>query len=267
MGKYIQKKAKIGIIGAGNVGTSLAVSFDKRKNIVSFLSNHYNNEIPRVSSFTDEISFFENSEIIILAVKDNKLKSLIDKLKNLDIKDKLIFHMSGFFSSEILKPLENKNIVGSFHPIFPFTKKFIKIKDKKIYADIEGSRVFIKRIKEVFKEFKNLTLFEIEKEIKPIFHFGLTLVSNYPLYIVKTGEDILSSLICNTLLKDIMDSFLKASVENYLDTGKISGPLSRGDDDIVRKELSLMEKSKYKDILNDIIKISKKIMELKDEVK
>ncbi len=267
MGRYIQKKTKVGIIGAGKAGTSLAVSFDKRKYAVYFLSKHYNNEIPSVSCFTDEKTFIDSVDVIVIAVKDRNLKTIVNRLYQLKVKGKLIFHLSGFYSSDILEQLKENNIVGSFHPIFPFTKKFMNIKNRKILADIEGDIKFIKRIKELFKDFRGLNLFEIEKKEKPILHLGLTLVSNYPLYVVNVGKEILSSVLCKTLLSDVMESFLKATIENYLSSGKISGPLSRGDFEIIKKEISYLENSRIKTIVDDIIRLSKKIREIQDEIK
>ncbi len=267
MGRYIQKKTKVGIIGAGKVGTSLAVSFDKRKHTVYFLSKHYNNEIPAVSCISDEKSFFDSVDVIIIAVKDRDLKTIVNKLYQLKVKGKLIFHLSGFYSSDILGPLREKNVIGVFHPIFPFTKKFINIKNKKILADTEGDIIFLKKVKELFKDFKKLNLFEISKESKPVFHLGLTLVSNYPLYVVNVGKEILSPILCKTLLGEVMDSFLKATIENYLNSGNISGPLSRGDFEIIEKEISYLKDNRFKTVVDDIIRLSKKIKEIENGIK
>ncbi len=264
MGKSIQTKTKIGIIGAGRVGTSLALSFDKRKNSVFFYSSHYNNEISGVVAIKEFSGFVNSSEIIIIAVRDMQIDSVVEKLERLKPLDKLIFHLSGFHSSKIFGSLSEKNIVGSFHPIFPFSEKFINIKNKKFYADVEGGQNFVKRIKLLFKDFKGITFFEINPDDKPLFHLGLTLISNYPLFVVEAGKEIMESVVCKTLLREISESLLKNSVENYFRFGKISGPLLRGDDDIIKKELNSLSEGELKSIVDDIIKLSKRIKEYKD---
>ncbi len=264
MGKSIQTKTKIGIIGAGKVGTSLALSFDKRKNNVYFYSYHYNNEISGVIAIKEFSEFVNIAEIIIIAVKDEQIVSMVEKLERLKPADKLIFHLSGFHSSKIFGSLSERNIVGCFHPIFPFSEKFINIKNKKIYADVEGGRRFVKRVKFLFRDFKDITLFEINPDDRPLFHLGLTLISNYPLFVIEAGKEIMGSVVCKTLLREISESLLKNSVENYFKFGKISGPLLRGDDDIVKKELNSLNEGELKSIVDGIIKLSKRIKEYKD---
>ncbi len=266
MGKSIFKKTKIGIIGAGRVGTSLAVSFDKRKTALAFYSNHYSGEISGVKALNFE-EFVKFADIIIIAVKDSKIASTVERLKRAKLQDKIIFHLSGFHSSEILKPIGNDNVIGSFHPILPFTEKYSNIKSKKFYADIEGDSLFVKKVRAIFKDFKRLTMFEVNPDDKPILHLSLTLISNYPLYIVGAGKEILGQVVCKTLMREISGSLLRHSFENYINFGNISGPLERKENELINDELSSLEKGELKKIIDDIIKLSKRIKEYLDGVK
>ncbi|TAE48458.1 MAG: hypothetical protein EAY69_05060 [Cytophagales bacterium] len=92
---------KISLIGAGNVATHLAMQFSKNQSIL--IKEVYSQKIENASSLTKKIAQgtpintldFEKSEadIIIVAIKDDAIKTIINQLKLK--KDTIIVHTSG----------------------------------------------------------------------------------------------------------------------------------------------------------------------------
>ncbi len=263
MGKSVQKK--IGIIGAGNLGTSIAISLKNFGFPILFNSSFYNNEIRDIINEIDIEKFVLETNPIFIAVKDKDIRKKVNLLKNLNIRGKTIIHFSGFHTSDILSELKNKGAdIGSFHPIISIPEKYIDINKirGKLYASYEGGEVGERVVKEIFGNL-NFEVFNISKNDKILFHLTLTLLSNYPFYVFELGKLLFDKIDFKYDKKEFKNNFIETSVKNYLKTGKISGPLSRGDYAIIDAELNNINEKRIKKLVDKIIKLS---YEIKREV-
>jgi len=263
MGKSIQEK--IGIVGAGNLGTSMAISLKKAGFSIILNSSHYNNNIKNIKNRKNMKSFLSESDIILIAVKDKDIKAKTDILKNHNIKEKTIIHFSGYYSSEILLELKSKGaIIGNFHPIMSFPEKYIDIKkiseNKAIFGAYEGDNSGKLKVKEIFEKL-GFNIFEISKEDKSLYHLSLSIISNYPFYIVELGKRLFAKINVNADKTKLLNDFFEIAVNNYINSGKISGPLSRGDYELIDEEVGKIKERNIKEIIDDIIELSKRIKE------
>ncbi len=263
MGKSIQEK--IGIMGAGNLGTSMALSLVKTGFSVIFHSSHYKNDILNIKNESNTDKFLSESNTVFIAVKDKDIKSKVDIIKNHNVKGKIIIHFSGYHSSDILSELKDRGgIIGSFHPIFSFPQKNIdltKISEAgELYGSYEGDNIGMDRVKEIFGKI-GFNVFEISKDDKHLYHLSLTLISNYPFYIVELGKLMFDKTDIDTDKTKLLNDFLRIATENYINSGKISGPLSRGDYELIESEIKDIKYKKLKKLIDDLIKLSKRIKE------
>jgi hypothetical protein len=59
----------------------------------------------------------------------------------------------------------------------------------------------------------------------------------------------------------LLNDFFEIAVNNYINSGKISGPLSRGDYELIDEEVGKIKERNIKEIIDDIIGLSKRIKE------
>ena len=101
---------KIGIIGAGNMGGAIATALcEKGKNIV--IANRSTEKLekyrkyPNAEIAADNIDAVKKAKYIILAVKPDMYKKVIDEIKNAFTEDKIFISIAAGFTVEKLEEL------------------------------------------------------------------------------------------------------------------------------------------------------------------
>lgn len=108
---------KIGIIGAGNMGGAIATALCENS-IELTISNRSLDKLEKFKDYKntkitkDNLEVVKNSKYIILAVKPNMYKSVIDEIKNEMTEDKVLISIAAGFSIKALEELlENRKII------------------------------------------------------------------------------------------------------------------------------------------------------------
>ena len=126
---------KIGFIGAGNVGFSLAKYLnDKYKSVVGIYSKDLEDSkslaLFSVSEYYKNlIDLINDCDTLFLTVNDDALDIVVDELYKLNTKNKILIHTSGSISSDVFKNLKDDNYCmyfwenPSFRKILGFLKK------------------------------------------------------------------------------------------------------------------------------------------------
>ncbi len=144
------KNLNVAIIGAGRVGTALALDFYKKKIKVVAVVDTDIEKAEQLSRkiksklFSDKISEIPSSvNLFAITVQDRFIIEVARDLSSTfeDFKNKYAFHTSGALSSDELSLLEEKGCnVFSLHPNFSFVsenlkrKHLIKFKSMRFYT-------------------------------------------------------------------------------------------------------------------------------------
>ncbi len=258
------KKHKICIIGIGKAGSALAIELSAAGASVKFLIDSDIKKLKKLSlkikgssvgnKITDKI--IENSDIIFIAVRDNEIKRMADSIYklNVSLKDKLIIHISGALSSDILKSkkISNSNI-ASFHPIQTFNR--ISVQNNSllsgIYFGIEGGRNAISILKKVAVLLSSKYIV-IPPSKKYIYHIASVFASNYLVILC----DIVSELSRNITGKkadnfNIFEPIITSTLKNIKESGaksSLTGPVERNDIEMIGRHLTALKKNK-KDLI------------------
>ncbi|MEO0179931.1 MAG: DUF2520 domain-containing protein [candidate division WOR-3 bacterium] len=115
---------KIGIVGAGKVGLSLAGALSERGQDVILLSEHYGGTLPFLRR-RDARGFLERCDGVIISVRDRDIGSTSEYLASAgaDVKGKAFLHTAGALDPSVLSPLKAKgSAVGVMHPIQSFPR-------------------------------------------------------------------------------------------------------------------------------------------------
>jgi len=250
-------KSSILIIGGGRTGSSLAYHFLKNKiKIVSLVEQ----DLQRTQFLKNELHWkfikrhpdpehFQESDIILLAVKDDQIKNLAKHLANIsDVwTNKIVLHLSGTLPSIVMYPLAIKGArTGSLHPIFSFSADprenqdfqncWFTLEGDYIYPDDLGSKLAIKKD-------RIIPMNNIQKQTV---HIASVFFANYIIALADMGLEILNK--SKTLSSNPLSFFkplILSTIENLTKRGPaetLTGPLSRGDFDTLRYHLKYLQK-------------------------
>jgi predicted short-subunit dehydrogenase-like oxidoreductase (DUF2520 family) len=248
-------KNKIGIIGYGNVGASIALYFKKkRKNIFVLTSKSKKNEkFIKFFNYSEIENFINLVDVILICIRDDKIEDVVKILKKLSFENKIIYHTSGSLTSDILKPLKN-NYVGSFHPIQAFPKPNPKLLEN-IYFSFEGEKY---KIAKSLANFFKSKIIRIKKEHKLLYHIACIFASNFPNFLLSIADELIK--VSTNKNYKILIPLIQTSLKNaifYSPKNALTGPAKRKDLKIIKNHLKFL-----KTFNPDIYKLYKIISEM-----
>ncbi len=196
---------KINIIGAGNVGFHLGKRLYKKGfEVIQVFSRNeerakYLASKIKANFITDLSKVSTDADLYIIAVSDNAIDEVAQKLKATGIDNQLVVHTSGATPSTILKPYFNH--FGVFYPLQTFRIQS-KPNFKKLPICVDAP------IKSDFKKLKKLAkkicsnVFQINDEERAILHVAAVFANNFSNHLYAIAEDILKreNLSLNLLL-------------------------------------------------------------------
>ncbi len=237
---------KISFIGAGNVATQLALQFSKSKTIKieEIYSQKIENAIQLVSKIgqgkaMDSLDLSDSlATFIVIAVKDDALKSVISNLK---INPKtIVFHTSGSQPLEILEELTQN--IGVFYPLQTFSKEK-EIDFSSLNICIEAKDIKIKKnLSELCKIIKAKEVF-IDSNQRKYLHIAAVFSCNFVNHLWALSDEYLSD---KNLSFDLLKPLLEETLEKaFLISPKNAqtGPAKRNDTEIINKHLNLLNEN------------------------
>lgn len=250
---------KIGIIGAGRVGTSIGRYIKDRvpKHIVSgFYSRTYDETIKSANFCNTKVferlqDLVKSSDTLFITVTDGEIKNVWDCIDKDLIKNKIICHFSGTLSSDVFTDADDYGAyTGSIHPVYAFSSKFDSYKGlNKAVFTAEGDNVFLQNVPCLFSEAGNKVCV-IQKEKKPFYHAGASMASNHLVALLHTVIEMFkkcgfSESDAYTVLAPLMMDNLNNALKNGVNQA-LTGPIERGDVTTVEKHLSVISAEQTK---------------------
>lgn len=265
---------KIGIIGAGRAGSSVAkyISLHAPQNSLSgFYSSDYSRALEsadfcNTKAFTSLNDLVRSSDTLFIATQDCEIGNVWECIDKDLIKNKFIGHFSGSLSSDVLGGAEYYSAyTGSIHPMYAFSDRFNSYKRlNSVVFTAEGCNEFIENVVPVFKQCGN-TVCIIDKNKKALYHASASMASNHLLGLLGAVVDML--LQCgfekNEAYK-LLAPLMKNNLENALQNGveyALTGPIERGDVATVEKHLSVLNTEQtqlYKQLAKQVVKVAQR---------
>lgn len=271
----VNKSKKIIIIGAGRVGTALAVALKnsgyKIHTVVSRRFDSAKKLAKRVDckNYTeDPVMACKNGEILFITTPDDVIEKVCKKISSYLKPNALVIHTSGALSSGILKSAKKRGAsVLSMHPCQSFGDT------ESAFKTIPGSYFCLEGDKEAIEVGKRIVLdigchpFVISSDEKPLYHIACCILSNYLFTTANAGIKILESLnIKHEEALKISIPLIKGTVHNIEKIGipdGLTGPIERGDIETIRRHIQVLKKtmpeflSLYKKLGIETLKIAK----------
>lgn len=249
---------KVGIIGAGKLGYSLAIALSKSENYM--ISGIYTTSDESQQMLCKELDInlknslettINESDLMFITVPDSIIETIAENVSQLSsdiIENKYFLHCSGSKTSESLRKIENKGgITASLHPIQTFSdRKTAWTGLSNIYFGFEGDQRAL-NICSGIVACLNSEMICVSKEKKPLYHAAACVLSNYMVTLVYAGSEIFkyAGIEAQTGIK-AMKPLMERTLQNILKTTPVdalTGPISRGDWEVVKLHLEGLEKN------------------------
>ncbi|MGN0163984.1 MAG: Rossmann-like and DUF2520 domain-containing protein [Candidatus Ornithomonoglobus sp.] len=247
---------KIGFIGAGKCGMSLAAYFAGNGIEVCGFSSRHKEENSGFDFYSAE-ELVKRSGIIFMTVTDAAISEVWQKIKRLDLENKIICHCSGSLTSEAFDGAKHENVC-SIHPMLAFNSRSTSSDAiKKAFFTLEGGANAISVISKLLDKTGNKYKI-IDKSCKAEYHAAACFASNFVVAVCERAEQHLESCGFSReeahealipLMRNNMDNIIACGTR-----GAITGPAARGDMMTIEKHLGVMgaDTELYK-LLTDVI--------------
>lgn len=253
---------KIGFVGAGRVGCSLANYFIAKGIDVSGLYGR--SGVPSGLRKFDTINeAVEHCDMIFVTVNDNAISHIWDEMnkKLFNNSDKIICHCSGSLSADVFSDAAPERRC-SLHPMLAFQSKSVS---EKIIANafftIEGGKIAVKAAEDILDICGNKYR-EIRSESKTRYHAAACFASNFMTAVCSDAFELMRDCgFGDDEITTAMTPLIMGNAQSICKNGikdSLTGPASRGDVITIKKHLEVLSGDK----LSTYKLLSKKMAEL-----
>jgi predicted short-subunit dehydrogenase-like oxidoreductase (DUF2520 family) len=248
-------KPRIAIVGPGRLGTALALGLTQAGYVISEIvsrnaapSKRKARELARkiqATASTNKNARLD-ADLIWLCVPDRQIGAASRQLASAtDWKKKTAFHSSGALTSHELKALRQRGAsVASVHPMMTFVRGSIPSLKGVPFA-IEGDAAAVQRARKIVRTLGG-EAFTIRKQHKAAYHAWGAFASPLLVAVLVTGEKLARTAgLSAAEARRKMLPIVRQTVANYEalgPAGAFSGPIVRGDAEIVGKHLQVLRK-------------------------
>jgi predicted short-subunit dehydrogenase-like oxidoreductase (DUF2520 family) len=247
-------RPKIAIVGAGSLGSALAVSLRaagyKVSEIVSREGKVSRGRAKalarRVGAHAALVGDTEiSASLVWLCVPDREIAWCARSLAAWDWKGRIALHSSGVLSSDELGPLRRRGArVASLHPLMTFVPGVAPALAGVPFA-VEGDSSAVRVARRIARDLGG-EAFVIQKKHKAAYHAWGSFASPLLLAALVTGERVAELAgIPREAARKMVLPIIRQTLANYVErgpAGAFSGPIIRGDAATLEKHLRILRK-------------------------
>ncbi|MCX6012642.1 MAG: DUF2520 domain-containing protein [Chloroflexi bacterium] len=245
---------KIGFIGAGKVGTALAIQLRDKGYNVTAVASRSRTSAERLVSFVDSCHIYDtlqgvadNTNFIFITTPDDVIEQIASQV-NWHAEQSIV-HCSGAGSLDILETARKAGArVGGFHPLQTFASIDHAIKNLpgSTFA-LEGNGIIVDQLIDMAKALKGSWV-RLGAGDKVLYHAAAVMACNYVVTLMKMATDLWKTF--DVPAHDATQSLvplLQGTVNNINNIGIphcLTGPIARGDVGTIKKHIiALKEKA------------------------
>jgi predicted short-subunit dehydrogenase-like oxidoreductase (DUF2520 family) len=244
---------KLGIIGAGTVGTALAFRLSRQGYQIAAVSSRSRASALRLTQMVGGGQVFDspqgaadNADFIFLTTPDDAIPGIVNAVGWHS--GQYVVHCSGADSLDVLEPARIVGAqVGSFHPLQTFASI------QKAIENLPGSTFALEAEGELLDILKEMATalnghwIKLGAGDKAAYHAAAVMTSNYLVTLMKMATDLWESFgISREQALQALMPLLKGTVNNLENLGlpnALTGPIARGDIGTVQIHLNTLKES------------------------
>ncbi len=251
----MRPKPRVAIVGAGNLGSALAISLSGAGYVIdAVIANSQSKSLHRVQALARKVGARVRidpadvkSELVWFCVPDSEIGSAARSwAQKVSWKGRVVLHSSGALSSDELSALRRKGArAASVHPLMTFVRGSRPSLAGVPFA-IEGDLAAVRMVRRIVKDLGGRP-YAIRKRDKAAYHAWGTFTSPLLTALLATTQKVagLAAVKPKEAVQRMLPILLQ-TVSNYAEFGGpsgFSGPIVRGDVETVRRHLEVLRKA------------------------
>jgi predicted short-subunit dehydrogenase-like oxidoreductase (DUF2520 family) len=243
---------KLGFIGAGTVGTALAIRLNDQGYQIVAVSSRSQASADRLAqqingcrSYNSNQAVADTADLVFITTPDGVIAPVASEVK-WHAKQSVV-HCSGADSTDILEPARKAGAqVGAFHPLQTLASV------KQALDNIPGSTFAIEAEEPLLTILKDMATsldgqwIELKSGDKVVYHAAAVIACNYLVTLVKLATDLWQTFNVPTqqatrallpLLRGTLNNIEKVGIPQCL-----TGPIARGDTGTIQKHIDALNK-------------------------
>ncbi len=258
------EKPNCQLIGAGRAGKAISISMSEAGYRFTWIGSNSPEDAAALAVKTGTRDYgvrFEGFEgmagFLILAVPDDKIASASSNAVKAGIigKDTVVAHLSGALGSDVLDDARREGAaVFAFHPAQSITEKSDpRTVFKNICFDMEGDDAACSLGEQIAEDLGAKSV-RLDPEARMLSHLAMTIASNYTVSLMRMAEEIMRTAgIPDDTAKRMLIPVFSTTAANISSEGTLkalTGPVSRGDSEIIKKHLAALKnvRGDYRDL-------------------
>ena len=250
-----KSKPSLTIIGAGRLGTALAVALARAGYPIHALVARRNGRLRKAAELLDEKpklvvlkELQQLGDVVLITTPDDQLPSVATELSSLEIEHRQVpiaLHTSGALSSEILAPLADRGWgVGSIHPLVSVSEPVMGAKLLvSAFWCLEGDREALQQARRIVQDLRGRS-FSIRSDVKPLYHAAAVMTAGNVVALFDTALDMLERCgLKRNKAHEVLIPLLLSTVANLNNSSpakSLTGTFSRGDIATVERHLKAL---------------------------
>ena len=280
-GRKRKEKLEVAIIGAGRLGTALALglaakgysiralvargvqSARKSATLVAKTTTGLDDEIAALPS--NQIGLLPQADLVLISVPDDQIAAVTAKLSRLNFDRKPVaLHTSGALSSEVLSPLTAQGwSVGSVHPLMSVPDAKASLRGA--FWSVEGDPRAVRLAKTLVRDLGG-TSFSIPTAEKPLYHAAAVMTSGNVTALFDVALEMLVDCgLTRKTARQVLQPLLLSTVHNLQTkdpSQALTGTFSRGDIETVKRHLAALKQHKLADALELYCRLGKRSLKI-----
>lgn len=242
---------QIGFIGAGTVGTALAMSLSKAGyDVVAVFSRTFSSaerlasQVARAHAVGSGQEVADVADLVFVTTPDDAIEQVVAEIRWRP--GRHVVHCSGVASVDILDRATRQGAFpGTFHPLQSFANV------EQAILNLPGSTIAIEGAEHTRGVLKKLAeavggrWVELKPGDKVLYHAAAVIISNYTVALAKMATDLWAEFGVDTReATSALMPLLQGTVNNISNVGLpncLTGPIARGDVGTITKHLEALE--------------------------
>ena len=250
------RRVSIGFVGAGAVGSALAVALAKASYRIAAVASRrqasataLSAQLPQGTAVTNPAAVAEKSDVVFITTPDDAISQVASQLPWRQGQG--VVHCSGALTLDVLDPAHSAGaVIGSFHPLYTFPRSEESERSPSLPQGvtfaIEGEGWLRELLEEVALALDGRPVY-IKPEDRPLYHASAVMACGYLAALLKAATDLWE--VMGFSQEEALQALLplsRATLENVARLGveiSLTGPVTRGDLATVEKHLEALSRS------------------------
>lgn len=257
-----KEKPDVSIIGAGRLGTTLALALSGRGYAITSVVTRRRSSARKAAGLLDgdtqalavkQLDSLRHADLFLIATPDDQIAPVAAQLARLEVGWKAAaLHTSGALSVDVLAPLRDKGWrTGSIHPLVSVSDTRESVAALRgAFWGVEGDSVALRLGKAIVRDLGGKS-FSIRSEDKPLYHAAAVMSAGNVVALFDVALEMLVQCGLNRkTARSILLPLIASTVRNLESKDPaeaLTGTFARGDLETVKLHLAALKRSKLAD--------------------